>query len=1087
MHDPWRWVRFGVESGLPSSVVYGVYESGDHVTWVHTSRGLAWFDGHAWHERHVEGLPEANVQAVRIAPDTSGLFLTLRGDIYLVRRDTIQRREIRIDTMNIGAIGAARDADGSILVLASSAIYRLRGDAVEKVEDPGLSPIRTRPYEPSTDFYITDRGLWLRTGGDICRYDVDGWKHVFTSPSGYLRIHHIAEGRRGDGVVTLEPQGGTIRVLERSPRGDLRDLPDEPGDLMQSVTVDSSGTILILHASGEMRQKERGRWTWLPPLPSPVRDPRVVRFASSGDLWVGGNDGLFLCRLSLNRWEIWDTPGTALSNWVNEILRSHDGVYWIGTRDGVCRRDPDGKLTWVREIGGVRLGRVTGIGEDRHGNIWIGSGASFDGAFRFDGHSWKHVGVADGLRAPRIHRIAKDRRGRLWFLCLNASGLLKKDFGDEPGAFVLTDTGFVHWGKEDGLRDGRVYSFVEDAHGGYWFGSYTGLSRYRDGKWTYWYQATGLRHSRVFSLTADSTGIVHFAHQFADLGYIGTRDSVHYVTREAGLLGGEVWEVRFDRRGWLWATTKSGLACWNTKEWYHFGTISGLRNDRLWPVLPLDSAVYVGSEGSGVAVLHLDGLSAEPPRILIAEPFVENTNVTVSWKALAFWGDIPSDQIETRWRLAGGPWSTWSIDHAVTFRGLRPGDYAFDVEAKSSPVVADFPKRTVHFVILPPLYLRPIFFIPALLTAALLVTLGLLMLVRNRAYNRITRENEARFRAQYKGNPVPTFTFRKVEEGFRLTDYNDAALTITLGHASKWVGLLYDEILPQAQEGKRFLEECYRARTTIRTEAHYEYQTVQRSADLMLSFAFVPPDLVLVHVEDVTERLHSERQLRESGDQLRALAVRLQSIREEERTHLSREIHDELGQIMTGLKMDLAWIRRRVLELGQGLPDAVGQRMAQMNGLLEDAIHTVRKIAGQLRPAILDDLGLIPAMEWQAREFSERTGIPCDLSVGMEELALGRDAATELFRIFQEMLTNVARHAEASRVEIRLNRSAGMLELAVCDNGRGIALSEAGRRTSLGVLGMEERAKRIGGRLSIVPGPTGGTIASIVVPVSQGE
>jgi signal transduction histidine kinase len=189
---------------------------------------------------------------------------------------------------------------------------------------------------------------------------------------------------------------------------------------------------------------------------------------------------------------------------------------------------------------------------------------------------------------------------------------------------------------------------------------------------------------------------------------------------------------------------------------------------------------------------------------------------------------------------------------------------------------------------------------------------------------------------------------------------------------------------------------------------------------------------------------------------------------------------------MTGLKMDLSWIRRRVLDLGYGLPDAVAQRMTQMNGLLEDAIHTVRKIAGQLRPAILDDLGLVPAMEWQAREFSERTGIPCELVVGMEELALNRESATELFRIYQEMLTNVARHARATRVEIRMELSSGVLILEVEDNGCGIHIQDVERRTSLGILGMEERAKRIGATLSIQPRPEGGTTACVRVPVGTG-
>ena len=1084
LSDSWRWVRFGTESGLPSDIVHGIYEAGDRVTWVHTSRGLAWYDGYVWHESFIPGLTEINAQVVSICPDTSGLLLTFKGEVYSVRRDTIQRIMSDSAGTRIGVASAARDVDGSVLLLGGSAIYRLVGTDPVKVNDPRLPAISARPYVPAVEFYATRGGLWLRSTNTLSRYDSAGWNTEFRSPTGYLKVHHIGEGKQGNGIVVLEPEGGTVRIFERSSGSPLIERGNEPGDLVQSVTVDATGTILALYSSGELRQKERGHWKWLPPFPSPVRQARVVRFMSNGDLWVGGNDGLFMCRLGLSRWEEWDEPGSKLSNWINEVIRGRDGTFWIGTRDGLGRRTPDGRLTWIHAIDGQPLGRITGIGEDKEGNIWIGSGASFDGAFRWDGRAWKHFGEEEGLKAPRVHRITRDKQGRLWFLCINRTGVLQAHFEDEPGAFMLGEHGFEQWGQLNGLLDGRVYSFVQDSRGGYWFGTYTGLSRYRDGHWTYWYGGKGMRHGRVFTLAIDSSDIVYFGHQSSDLGFVDTHDSVHYVTREAGLLGKEIWEVESDQRGWIWVTTKAGLVCWNRLDWFHFGTHSGLRNDRLWPVLPLDSTVLVGTEGRGVAVLHLNGLNKEPPRVIIDEPLVEKSNVSLSWKALAAWGDIPTDQIETRYRLSGGRWSPWSIDHAVVFRDLSPGTYQFDVEAKSSPTVTAAPVNPVWFDVPPPLYLRPIFFIPATVTGVLLCSLALLVWLRNRAYNRVTRENEARFRAQYKGNPIPTFTFRREEAGYRLTDYNDAALTITLGHAAKWVGLMYEEVLPHAPEGRVLLDQCYRSRTTIRTDYRYEYQTVSRVADLTVSFAFVPPDLVLVHTEDVTERQRSERQLRESGEQLRALAVRLQSVREEERTRLSREIHDELGQIMTGLKMDLAWIRRRVLDLGQGIPDAVAQRMGQMNGLLEDAIHTVRKIAGQLRPAILDDLGLVPAMEWQTREFSERTGIPCDLDLGMEDLPLTREAATELFRIFQEMLTNIARHAHATHVEIRMRQVNGSLELAVSDNGRGISVSDAERRTSLGILGMEERAKRIGGTLSIGPGMSGGTIASVVVPVS---
>jgi signal transduction histidine kinase len=243
--------------------------------------------------------------------------------------------------------------------------------------------------------------------------------------------------------------------------------------------------------------------------------------------------------------------------------------------------------------------------------------------------------------------------------------------------------------------------------------------------------------------------------------------------------------------------------------------------------------------------------------------------------------------------------------------------------------------------------------------------------------------------------------------------------------------------------------------------------------------------MVLTHIDDVTERKRSERRIRESREQLRALAARLESVREEERTQLSREIHDELGQLMTGLKMDLAWIRKRILEVGGHAADTMMGRVQQMNGLLDDSIQTVRKIAGQLRPALLDQLGLMPAMEWQAKEWQSRTGIICQIDMLIEEPHFSHEQATELFRVFQELLTNIARHAEATKVTVVLDEVENEMYLEVRDNGRGIREEEINRPVSLGILGMEERAARIGGRIIFTGEPGKGTTVRVTIPIEQ--
>jgi signal transduction histidine kinase/ligand-binding sensor domain-containing protein len=1088
LYDTWRWVRFGTESGLPSEKILGIYESGNDEVWVHTPEGLAWFDGFQWHTVSVPGMPHPLSDALVIVPDTSGILVSFNYRLYSIRREVVQMVPLYDGTEYLSTVAAWRGPDGTLIVQGDSLLYRVMDSVATQLTSP-YSPGQFRGVQPpvTTNYIIpTDKDLWVKAGPTIFRYADGRWERAFHSSSGFLRVQHLVENTAGWGMAVLEPVTGAVQVHGWSPQGPLKELPGEYGDLVQSIASSPDGRFLLLYMSGELRLRREGTWSTLPPLPPPVDKPRFLRFRPGGDLWVGGDKGLYLCRISHRRWVNWREPSPSMSNIVCEIIRAKDGTFWIGTRDGVQMRTPDGHIRWFRKIAGVPLGRITGIGEDPSGRIWIGSGATFEGAFCWNGRSWTHYGAKEGLTAPRIHRIAKDRRGRLWFLGLNL-GILRADLSDEPGAFVLDGDRFTQWGRAQGLLDGRVYSFVEDSKGGYWFGTWSGLSRFRNNAWTYWQMGHGLRESRVWTLAIDSTDRVYFSHQYTGLGYFDENDSVRYVELDEGLVGDQVYEVEIDRRGWVWVATMEGLGCWAGGEWTRFDAHAGLPNDQLWPVLPLDREILVGTQGDGVAILRLDELTLVPPRVRIAAPMIEPDNATINWQPYAHWGDLSSALIETRFRLSGSAWSTWSTQHTVTYRDLPPGTYRFDVQVKVSPGAKQASLASSTFTVPPPLFLRPNVAIPIGILLSLVVGMALTAWLRHQAYNRAIRENEARFRAQYKGLPVPTFTFMKTDVDFVLNDYNDEAKTYMLGGGLDLLGKRFEEIFPDNLQGRALLEECFRSRSTVRQELRYEYKSVRRSLDLAMTCAFVPPDLVMVHAEDVSDRKRNEAHLQESREQLRALATRLESVREEERAMLSREIHDELGQLMTGLKMDLALIRRRVMELGQGIPDAVSQRIAQMNSVLEDAIQTVRKIAGQLRPAVLDDLGLVAAIEWQARDFGERTGIRCEIALGVDELRMAPERATEFFRIFQELLTNVVRHAQASVVGVTLTCEAGALTLEVRDNGKGIQPEDIRRPASLGILGMEERARRINGTLSIMRGKENGTVARISVPLEPGE
>jgi len=230
---------------------------------------------------------------------------------------------------------------------------------------------------------------------------------------------------------------------------------------------------------------------------------------------------------------------------------------------------------------------------------------------------------------------------------------------------------------------------------------------------------------------------------------------------------------------------------------------------------------------------------------------------------------------------------------------------------------------------------------------------------------------------------------------------------------------------------------------------------------------------------EIAERVRAEEQSKASLEQLRALAERLQSAREEERTSVAREIHDELGQACTAIKMDLALIGHKATKR----QTQVRAKVDSATRLVDEMIVTLRRIASDLRPRTLDDLGLIAALEWQAQEFESRTGIRCRVTLPQEPLALDSERSTAIFRIFQESLTNVARHAHATRVEARLERGANQLVFQVHDNGRGFDAEEAKARRSLGLVGMQERALLLNGELKVEGVPGAGTTMTLRIPL----
>lgn len=235
--------------------------------------------------------------------------------------------------------------------------------------------------------------------------------------------------------------------------------------------------------------------------------------------------------------------------------------------------------------------------------------------------------------------------------------------------------------------------------------------------------------------------------------------------------------------------------------------------------------------------------------------------------------------------------------------------------------------------------------------------------------------------------------------------------------------------------------------------------------------------------QDVTDFKRVEEKLKTTSEQLSVLSARLQSAREEECARIAREIHDELGSALTSLRWELEEIEEIFSESGKGSQvSALRKKLAAMLGLTDTTINAVRRIASELRPSVLDKLGLVAAIEWQAQQFQYRTGLVVTCDCPVDEVNLNQEQSTAVFRILQEALTNILRHALATKVDIKTLEEAGAFVLTIRDNGRGITDNEKSGPLSIGLLGMRERVHLIGGEIEITGVEGEGTSVTVRLP-----
>ena len=1070
--------------------------------WVGTDRGLSRFDGYSFLECPLQqSAPDSLFGSAPVecmAADSGGkLWIGTRSGLSLFDPESGKLGEIKYlpsgnrDIYSHWVQTARTDRAGRTWIGTQAGLFVL--DKYKQHMSAHFTNYGKSVSQPRNIQAITEdnRGnIWIGSDHGISLYD-ERTKQLrdFRPPevmSGKkLWVHAIVETGKDSlclstsrGLELFTPSKGFFRILHPLPQTYFsRSLLYDDNTKRLWMATDEG--IVLYHISTGTAAIIRND----PDDPSSLSSDhvRAVFRDRSGNMWIGTEGG------GLNKLVVPDITlspqlflkEASLPGKVTCFYESSSSILWIGAENGLFRQDgtrhsPISSL--ISDSHSLKDVHILSIGEDSKGCIWFGTAKG--GLYRFDPKRnnldiWRHNNPSvDSLSVFPVNAILRDTFDRLWF-------------GTDQGLFVNNQqSGDVkiyrrNHSESISLGDDQINGLFDDKSGNVWIANRTrGLSRF-DRKLNYFvhYQhnsvsPSSLSSNNVFQVTVDSRGKI----------WAGTADGANWLKQKSeyfvhidGLRGKKIKAILEDSAGVLWMNLENGLAKvypesnalsiidlgGEEKAPYHFTAMYRRKDDR----------ILLGSEGgyyefqpsfktypASTSIPMISSVEyGGKKRVFPCETAIPRIDLAENAGSIAFEFFSPDyvngSGIRYMYRLKGydSDWreSAWGERRAV-YPNLMPGNYRFAVRVSQDGSLWKENPASITIRVNPLFYHTLLF--KSLLIAFFPSVFALFILARAR-----TKELErARLLSILEHMP-----------GLVLMVHKSGAMSFANRMVREARYVIDPRELPHPSGTHNVLRDWSSKNGRIYDISMYPFHAGEANESI-LYLAF-----------DISERKEMERMIAESHEQCRLLVDNLQEKIEYERKRISREIHDDLGQILTMIKMEIGWIS---MFLPEGMKN-VEEKTRAINDLIVSAIESMRKICEELRPAMIDTLGLIPAIQAHAESFQKRTGIRCHTQMPEpESLEMDSSISITLFRMVQESLTNIIRHSKATEVRIVFSYDDYSCSLTIYDNGIGLDTARIGKNGSLGIVGMRERVLSFGGEFHISGEHGNGTQISAILP-----